>query len=153
MYGFRHEDGEEAMEFFDNPNFVHFVGPLIRPGVRLCFIKLEYGHFPPGTRFHEEFFLRLTDWDGVRWGIASIPRKKWELVDPILSKVGLIITGDIPRIIIGGVLKVLPFEGEGIFSLENTLDHPVHESSPDEYAAMLEAETREIERIISQRPN
>ncbi len=155
MKGIREEEKKESMEFFNNPNFIHYIGALNppRPGVRLCFTRLEYDYFPPGTKSNDELFLRLINWEDMVWGIISIPKEKKELMERVASEIGLRIADGTPYLFTNGKVKVFPLNNERAFTLENTSGHPVYRNNPNELAKIFKAENREIERIIAKSTN
>lgn len=148
----REETEKESREFFENPNFVHFVGMLEppRPGVNLCIVKLEHTYFPPGTKSNDEFFMRLRKWGGIIWTIASIPKEKMDLMKKVATETGLRIADGIPHLVVCGKLGSFPIDNERVFTLENISNHPVYKNNPQEIRQMLEEEHREIIEIFKE---
>ena len=131
----------------EKPDYVHFVGMVMppRPGVRLCFTKLEYTYFIPGTPRNQKFHFSALKWKEIIWAIASIPVKDAHLMEKVASETGLRITRN--HLITADGEEFFSLGTGRIFHLENIKEHPVYRSTPSEIQHFLEEETEEIEKI------
>jgi len=91
------ETKEEIAKFFQNPNFVHFIGMFGRPGVILCATKLEHYYYPPDGEINKDFIIRLWNWEGIIWMIMSVPKIDYDLVRRMAQECGLSIKHGIPQ--------------------------------------------------------
>lgn len=137
-------------QFFENPVFVHFFGSFHprRPGVMLCFKKLEYNYFSPKTKHHKEFIFNVVNWGNSVWGVVSLLKNKKKLMEETAAETGLrIIDGPPPQQQINGRMEDFPFQGKNLFTLENIPKHPVYTCDFAEFAKMLSDEDIEISKI------
>lgn len=146
------ESDQELQEFLRDPQFVHFVGSLqpVRPGVQLFMVKLEYLHFNPWSPRNDQLHLRIFDWHAMKWAMVSIPRSERHLAEKIAGECSVRISDGVPTLIAGGGVEKFPASNERVFSLENTARHPVYDNDPEIFRTVMEAEQREIERIITE---
>lgn len=139
----KEETEEESELFFSNQSFVHFIGMLNppRPGVRLCFIELEHTYFPPEADINKDFFMRLLNWEGIIWGIVSIPKTEIDLMEEVAEKNGLRLINGIPCVFTQGGMELFPIKGiERVFTLENIPSHPIYADNPGEVNKILAKE-------------
>lgn len=124
----RTESEEDSRVFFGDPHRIHYAGMIMpaRPGVQDCFEMLEHAHFKPGTLRNDLFHLRLINWEGLIWGIVSIPIADKELMERMAQVNGLRITDSIPVMIGGGVASKFPIESPNLFTFTNVPDHPTY---------------------------
>jgi hypothetical protein len=74
------------------PTYVHFVGMVERPGVRLFANKLETTYFwPAGSPRNDLYRFHRAWWMGLSWFIVSIPRKMERFGPRVAGKLGLVI--------------------------------------------------------------
>jgi hypothetical protein len=118
---YREETIEEATEFFNKPEFVHFIGLYhpSRKNLEACNEELEYTHFPPKTDINKDFNMRILEWQGLVWTIVSIPRTKIELMAKIADKNGLTLVNGTPRVFTAEGVKPFPIKDtDNTFVLE-----------------------------------
>lgn len=146
------ETEEESAQFFNNPDFIHFVGSIgpPRPGVSLFMVKLEHTYFPSGTDANKYFFLRMQKWEGIIWVIVSIPKEKKNLAEKIAAETGLRIADGIPHMFHSGQVTGFPISNERVFTLVNIDEHLVYKNDPKEIKKLLMQEHQQIEEIANQ---
>lgn len=120
---YKEETKEEIAEFFQNPNFMHFIGMFgpLRPGVILCATKLEHYYYPPDGEINKDFMIRLWKWEEIIWMIMSVPKSDYDLVRNTSQECGLSIKHGIPqKITMEEIMEILAKrEGKRISSKEN----------------------------------
>lgn len=96
---YREETKEEISEFFQNPNFVHFIGMFrpLRPGVILCATKLEHYYYPPDGEINKDFMIRLWKWEEIIWMIMSVPESDHDLVRKTAQECVLSVKHGVPQ--------------------------------------------------------
>jgi hypothetical protein len=142
---------EVLKNILENPDYVHYVGMVVpaKPGVRLCFTKLEYTYFAPGTSKNNEFHFAAIKWKGVVWAIASIPAKDAHLMDKVAAETGIRISPG-PYVITTDGEEFFSLGTGKVFHLENTEEErQIYDSNPSEIQHLLEEEAKEI-RIIEE---
>ena len=122
------ESGEDSRVFFADPHYIHYAGMINppRPGFADCIQMLEHMHFAPGTLRNDRFHMRVINWEGIIWGIVSIPTAEKELMERIAQVNGLRIANGIPVMLSGGGMHKFPVESKNLFVLENVSGHPVY---------------------------
>jgi hypothetical protein len=145
-YG-KKETMEDLLRFIKNPEFVHFVGIWCPPwpGFRLCVIRLELTHFPPGSEKGKDFWLRIFEWGNFLWAIVSIPQKKENLMKNIAKECGVkIVKRKIHTLTPSGVEEFPLNNHYNVFLLENP---SLYRITPEGIERLLKKESKEIKLI------
>lgn len=124
----RAESEEDTRVFFDDPHYIHYVGMINppRPGFSECIQMLEHLHFAPGTLRNDLFYMRVVNWQGIIWGIVSIPFAEKVLMESMVQVNGLRIANGIPVMLGDGGVHKFPVDSKNFFVLENISGHPVY---------------------------
>lgn len=141
-------------ESLKSPDFVWFIGMIDppRPGVRLCFTKLEYMFYPPDTPRNESFMMGILGWDGILWGVVGIPVKEKEYMDEIASGIDLEIIPKIPCSISSAGIDFFPIKGKNVYMLINAETHPIFGcATKEEISDLFKEESEEIKRVIEKK--
>lgn len=148
-----HDDLKRAAE---DPTRFHICGDMNRIGVQLFMTKLEYTHYPPRSGKNHLFEFRILKWPDdflMYWVIASIPIEDRAVAELLIPECGLRLVNGVP-VMLGGKDCVFPMEGDRVWCLENSKDHPIYSakywrSNNQEVIGKLRAEQdAEIEKII-----
>lgn len=126
----RAESDENLQKFVGDPQLIHYAGMLNppRPGVQDCFQMLEFTHFKPGTSRNEFYHLRVFEWEGILWGVVSIPIVEKHLMESVAQANRLRVANGIPTMLSGKEMTQFPISNERVFTLENISGHPVYHS-------------------------
>lgn len=149
----KEESKEESEKFFSDPNFAHFIGMIAppRPGVELCFVELEHTYFPPGTDINKDFIMRLLNWEGIIWGIVSIPKTEIDLIKEVAEKNGLKLVSGTPHAFTQEGIKPFPIkDSDGTFVLENISGHRIYANDSENTNKILDKEKSEVEKIFTE---
>lgn len=136
--GIENMDGDGRITLEDNydrltelaadKSLLHLVGLLTMPNIQFCFVKLEYGYFPPLTPENKDFSMIIVKWEEQLFGVASFPRKYADEALDITHGLGLYFADGVPTMLTVGagrqpqqVLKEarhFPMQGENVFMLQ-----------------------------------
>lgn len=147
---FREETPKEISAFFNNPNFVHFVGLLSppRPGVQLFAVRLEHEYYPPGSDMNNDFCLRMFEWEDMKWIIVSVPKTEMDILKKVAHECGLKIADGVPTVFGSGKIETFPINNERVFTLENLPDSPFYGADRKKIKELLAEERRKMEKIF-----
>ncbi len=122
------ESEEDSRVFFADPHYIHYAGMLNppRPGFADCIQMLEHTHFVPGTLRNVRFHVRIVNWQGIIWGIVSIPIAEKVLMERMAQVNGLRIASGTPIMLTDGGVHRFPVDCKNLFVLENIAGHPVY---------------------------
>ena len=149
-------DDDELLEMTRDETKYFIIGMLmpIRIGVALFGSLLEYRYYPPGTLKNDWFQLVMVNWEGMFWGIMSIPMKDKVLAERIAQECGLKLADGIPSVIDGtdpnGVRFFPVTDSERVMTLEYI--DPSHIGYTNDMEAIENLTTQEsilIERIYN----
>lgn len=112
------ESDEALQAFLADPSRVHFVSMLLRPRVSEAISELEHTHYPPGTPKNDDFHLRMMNWEGMQFVMASIPAKDRGLMQQVVSTHKLRIANGVPTMVGPDGVKRFPADNERVFTLE-----------------------------------
>lgn len=124
--GFGSMSDAELEAFVADPSRIHYVGMLARPGVYECSQTLEDTHYTPGTPRNDLFGLIIIHWQGLAWGLISIPADEKDFMVRAAAASGLRIANGIPHMIGPEGMSRFPANGPNVFGLENVSGHPVY---------------------------
>jgi len=118
----------EVRAFVDDPFFIHYIGMINppRPGVGDCAQQLEQTDFPPGTERNNLFHMHIIEWEELMFIMVSIPISDKHLMERMMQVHHLRAANGIPIMFGGPEIVAFPIEGERVFTMENTRDHPVY---------------------------
>ena len=120
------ESGVQLQVFLADPQWVHFAAMLVRPGVCECVETLELRHYKPGTPSNDLFHLRLIQWEGMAWGLISIPAEDRPKMERAAAAYGLRVADGVPTCIGPDGASRFPADTPRTFTLENVSGHPVY---------------------------
>lgn len=116
-------------------NMIWLIGLLIRPGVPLASVAIEYILYPPDTDKNNHFESLVTDWEGITFSILGVPKQDKPSWRPYIRASGLTIANGVPTLVGDGQVKQFPVNLPTLFSLEFRSGHICY-SYPD-IATML----------------
>jgi hypothetical protein len=117
-------NSEYLSNLSENMELFHIIGLWERPWVQFFFNFLEYEHFEPGTEKNKEFQFLLFKWEGLMWGIVSIPIEKRQLAEISANSSRLKLADGVPVVINGGSF---PLNCDMAFTLENLSNDIIYE--------------------------
>lgn len=112
------ESDESLQAFVADPQWVHFVGALMREQLGAVFEELEHAHYPPGTPKNDLFHLRLMNWEEMQWAMASIPAQDKHLMEAVCAKHGMRVADGVPTMVGPDGVKRFPADNARVFHLE-----------------------------------
>jgi len=113
------ESEEATQAFFADPNWVHVVTLIERPGAMEFFHDVEWTHYPPNTAKNDAFQMRLWNWQGLVWVIASVPIADKHFMVDAAARHGLRLAADYSIVMAGPAgLSRFPVHGERVFPLQ-----------------------------------
>lgn len=145
---------EELKELAKQPGKVHFVSQVDRPGVNLFAVRMEYTHYPPRSERNKLLELRIIPWPVfqgepiMHWMVLTIPESAWDLATQMVKECGLRIADGIPMMFGGGGPQTFPMEGNNVYSLENSHEHPVYSHDQAAIEKLKKQEDEECRRIV-----
>ena len=132
---------ETLQRMADDPDWIHIVCMVVRPGIYLFMRTLELEHYRPCTPRNNLFYMVTMKWQDMDWIIVSVPSKDRSIVDAVAKDCGMKLADGIPHIFGGnnGEPAIFPMNSPRVFSLSNSADSIV-------YNGIAAAEmTRELE--------
>lgn len=144
------EKKEELLEFFNNPAFAHFIGIINppRPGIMLCFVKLELIYLSDKIDSYEQCFLQVWNSNGVIAATISVLQNKFNLVEKAAAQSGLKIIYGVPEAILCAETNMFFRNNGTIFTFENIPDYDIYTGNQKKIDQLLEKQKREIDKII-----
>ena len=97
----REMEENELQEMTKDESRFFIIGMLmpIRIGAALFGSLLEYRHYPPMTPSNDLFQLVMLNWQGIFWGVISIPIEDRVYAERITKECGLKLAEGIPSVI------------------------------------------------------
>lgn len=115
------ESDEALQAFVADPNWVHFVGALVREQLGAVFTELENAHYPPGTPKNDLFHLRIMNWEEMQWVMVSIPAADKGLMEAAAAKHGMRVADGVPILVSAEGIKRFPADNDRVFHLAAAL--------------------------------
>jgi len=151
-------EDDELKEMTKDESRFFIIGMLMPPriGVALFGSLLEYRHYSPMTPSNDLFQLVMLNWEGMFWGVISIPIEDRVYAERIAKECGLKLAEGIPSVIDGTDLsrsgfKFFPVtDSERILTLEYI--DPSHIAYTNDQKAIENLITQEsvlIERVYN----
>lgn len=109
----------EVQQFVEQPNLLHvavMLSPEI-PGASACMIECEDAHYTPGTPRNELFTLHILKWEGLHFGIFSIPLAERRLLENLLSKHKLRLTKNTAIMFSSKGSSMFPLQSENLYMI------------------------------------
>ncbi len=123
------DESDDALKrFFASPRFVHYVGELRRSVIE-CFAALEMTYFSPVTSRNHLFMMRIMEWEGILWGIVSIPAEDIRSMTNTARVARISIVRGAPVRLTDGETRLFPISNKRVFTLENESRHPIRRCS------------------------
>lgn len=116
------ESDEGLRRFFASPRFVHYVGELSRSVIE-CFAALEMTYFSPMTARNHLFMMRIMEWEGMLWGIVSIPAEDRRSMTNTALVNHLSIAEGAPVRVTDAGIRLFPVSNKRVFTLEKEYEH------------------------------
>ncbi len=109
----------EVQQFVEQPGLLHVSVMLFPeiPGASQCMIDCEDTHYTPGTKRNELFTLHILKWEGLHFGIFSVPLEERTLLESILTKHGMRLTKNTAIMFSSKGSSMFPLKGEHLYML------------------------------------
>lgn len=91
----------------------------MRLGVALFAVRLEYGHYKPGTARNDDFQVMRLCWQGDFYHVFSVPLADKPLADAAAKQTGMRLADGVPHCFQAGKRSVFPLSGPNVWTLEN----------------------------------
>lgn len=140
-------------ELFAQPQLMQVIAvvmPMMFPGVRLFFTKLEYELFPPGTTRNSELRFFIVEWNEMTFMIGTFPTLDLERAEVLGTEKQVNIALDRGKTVlsIGGPEDgMFPFTGPNAYMLRMAETHPLKNVQPLFYLPFFARETKLCEQI------
>ncbi|MDB6020787.1 MAG: hypothetical protein JWQ04_644, partial [Pedosphaera sp.] len=102
-----------------------------RIGVLAFATFLEYRHFPPAP-VNDDFQIAIIDWEGMRFGLACIPRSKEPLAIGVMQELGLRAADGAPTMLSNKGVTQFPINLPNVFNIEHVPGHFVYRNDPSQ---------------------
>jgi hypothetical protein len=130
-------------------SLLSFVGMASRPGVAFFGTYLEYTFYPPGRAdLNALFQLRVIEWEGMYWVVATIPARDREKAEEAAIEAELAIKDGVPSTVSGESIAHFPLGGRTTFTLESVAGAPIYRGQLSTKLA-LAMEEEECDEIVA----
>lgn len=142
---------KQIQDFVDSKkDYHHYLGIIVpyRPGVKICFTRVEYELFTPDTEKNDMFHMYILNWKETKYAMFSVPSIFSSQVEKIATECGIKLIKGFPLIIDGEGFHQFPIHSDSLFHMENTKGHIVYENKQLTIDDLMREENEKIKKII-----
>lgn len=134
---------EEFVNAANDMEKLFIVGMAERPGTDLFMTTLELKYFPPHTELNDQIDMYACCWNGLPWGVISLPLAKEKIALSIADETEMRVVRGFPTFISFDPISILvtwswkdklpenalpfPLKGDNVRTLENARNSPIYD--------------------------
>jgi hypothetical protein len=141
----------QIQEFVDNhPEAFFCIGMIVpvRPGVRLCMVRMEHENYPPDSPLNDKFHMFIIQWMDAVWAMMGFPKEDLDKLAVIATECGVKPVHATPVAISAEGVSHFPIQGDRLFYFENLANHPVYKNDSETLGDVLSGEDIAIEETF-----